>query len=356
MQIYNYIDKITQAEANFLNEEEEYLYDALNQIEFLYNHRRENKEEQKFWNQFWHSWDFYNLQNAYLQAFSDMFEDSYFSSVKNKAPIRKEYYCNFEKVVSHDQYLYKKYLINILANESVNFSNIIFYDIQASIQNYISCNIKIFHSDEILNKKVNIDFSKNEKIRVWRKFTHFIEQKKFINNIIEKTQSKAKTSNVSYVNLAHNENKSPKERLIINEEQTNKVKKSKYKVNTSVKNTPTKIKSTRNKSKKFISENSSRVQNHYRLKISTPNGNIIDQNNSNNTFLEFLRQVGFFKVESLKITCNGELLIDTYKKNKNYVEIGTNLYLFRGMSTQKKIDIIYKICQLLGLSYFPFIS
>lgn len=90
------------------NPENEALWLQRERMDELYALRRQDRFEQKFWNQFWHRWDYGRLKEAATQAFRDMLADNDMRCRTVQAP------SNFEKVVAVDQYRYREALIYLL--------------------------------------------------------------------------------------------------------------------------------------------------------------------------------------------------------------------------------------------------
>lgn len=98
-------------EFQFNYQYDEMLLDLLDRLEELHKIRRENTIDQKFWNQFWHRWDFYKLRDAYQQAFKDMAADIYFKVNWEFVGLSNG---NFEKVVASDIHKFKDHVSAVL--------------------------------------------------------------------------------------------------------------------------------------------------------------------------------------------------------------------------------------------------
>lgn len=90
-----------------------------------------------------------------------------------------------------------------------------------------------------------------------------------------------------------------------------------------------------------------------RLQIMRPDNTIIEVGNSNLTFRDFVKEVGWERVKALEISFDGEELFQKTKTNNWYKEIAPGWYLFTKMTCAKKIEIISQICKSLAVDYRP---
>ncbi|MDE6236604.1 MAG: HNH endonuclease family protein, partial [Muribaculaceae bacterium] len=89
-----------------------------------------------------------------------------------------------------------------------------------------------------------------------------------------------------------------------------------------------------------------------RLKITLPNGNIIEKPNAIDTLTLFILQIGIERVADLGITCynNYPLLTTSFINHKLQKKIGNRFYLFKNSSTTTKKQQIEEIIRKLNLA------
>lgn len=96
------------AELCVLSNDNEFIWDTHSIINELYYLRRIDENEKRFWNQFWHSWNYPMLKEASKHAFRDIAADR---SIKLNFVFNSP---NFEKAVASDIFKFKQFIINTL--------------------------------------------------------------------------------------------------------------------------------------------------------------------------------------------------------------------------------------------------
>jgi hypothetical protein len=85
------------------------------------------------------------------------------------------------------------------------------------------------------------------------------------------------------------------------------------------------------------------------LKVTLPNGKVIEDQVAANTFADTIKALDVNKVRKLDLKCNGIPLIDSVKHNK-YSQIQINeLYLITSSSTKYKKEVLENIAEQLGV-------
>lgn len=283
----------------------------MDNLEELYQIRRENHTEQIFWNQFWHEWDFPKLRDARKQAFDDMEDDESFHYINENRIV----YRNFERAVVLDHLRLRLHILILLHNDTTDINCEIFYNLQAYVQQFLEYN----------------------------KQSYFITKRK--------EEPATPMASVAFKELASTQTEieelAPEGNAIVqpvNEEVVGAVVISKK----------SRRKRKRSKQKKVKKDTQTKAEMvkrpKLRLQIKTPEGMIIELENSSLTFLEFIKRVGYQKVQSLRIKYKDSSI---FKKTSRggCKEIKPGIYLNCSMKNNTKIEIINEICRRLGLSY-----
>ncbi len=90
-----------------------------------------------------------------------------------------------------------------------------------------------------------------------------------------------------------------------------------------------------------------------RLQIKTPSGEYIEEGNSNTTFVRFVREVGWQRVEKLGITYKDRPIISSTKETGWEKALDSGVFLCCRMTCPDKIEIIKTICSHFSLEYEP---
>lgn len=311
MQTSDYVDIMARANSCLEQQEQDYLFTMLDNLEKLYQIRRENRTEQIFWNQFWHEWDFPKLRDARKQAFDDMEDDKYFHHIKENRIV----YRNFEKAVVIDHLRLRLYILILLHNDTTDINCEIFYNLQAYVQQFLEYN----------------------------KQTYFITKRKEEQAIHTAPDTFYNIDSIQTENL---EVTSHEDAIVqpVDEDIVGALVVSKK--------SRRKKKRLKQKNGKKDSQTKAEIVNRPKLclQIKTPEGMIIELGNSTLTYIEFIKRIGYQKVQSLRIKYKDSSIFKRTSR-AGYKEIKPGIYLNCSMKNNTKIEIINEICRRLGLSY-----
>lgn len=302
MQPSDYIDKIERVTSYLEKQEQDCLFSMLDNIEELYISRRATRSEQVFWNQFWHAWDFPNLRDARQQALEDIAADEYFHNIREN----HFGYKNFEKAVAIDVLRYRLQILLNLGSDFEDLRQKIFYNLQNQVQQFLGSNdlTPIIKDRLDVNSPIILNVSERA-------------------DITQSSKNEGTTETEAY----KLKNKSKKSKRLKKE-----------------------IKIQRHKES---NENTHKWPEFYRLQIQTPKGNFIELGNSNDTFLEFVKRVGYRKVRDLGIIFEDEPIFSDTPKNGGWKEVTKDVYLCCRMNCELKIKYVNFICESLGKAYKP---
>jgi hypothetical protein len=320
MLLSNFIDLLTRLQSALYSDEQESLYAQLDSIDELYKLRRCDIIEQRFWNDFWHKWNFPRLRDAYQQAFRDMADDPTIPSINRGEKLHTDSYRNFERAVSSDVFKFRRHLLSLLSLDCPNLSQEVFFNLQAQVQEYYENNY--------------LPLYVVKKARPAKKVKHPpVTKEEYASMSVAERISKA-------IQLT---------------KQQRLEKKLKKKLHQQFHYTPTEIPQDQSliEPKPKTKQQKKNDRPYCRLMITTPTGEIIETGNSNFTFLEFVMRAGWENVKALNLSFEEEPLFCNTQKNGWYKEVTPGVYLYCKMNCERKIEYINQICNSLGLSYIP---
>lgn len=345
MYFSDHIDSFTRLDSSIYSEEQETLFYLFDSTEELHKLRRNCKSEQLFWNQFWHKWEYPNLRNAFVQAYSDMADDPFYKTVHRGLVPSINSYTNFEKAVASDLYKFKKSLLSLSELEQPNIFLVASYNLQAQcLQNYYGNFLSFHHSylqyaddNETLTQYDTIKNPLHEILDTALK--NFKQRFKSISSseIRKKMPKTEPNSSISKTPLTKEEQ--------VAQSVAKEIKDAIEKSRNSIKSI-----SGVNVSKKMPK---ARIDGYRRLMITAPSGEIIETGNSNLTFLEFVIRAGWEKVAAMNLTYDGMPIFTDTKFNGYHYEVTPGVFLNCKMNCDLKIRFINDICEALGLSYTP---